>query len=123
MKATKRSQYALRAMILLGEKPLSLRIIAEKEGIPFDYLEKIFSKLEKSGLVVSRRGSAGGYSLASKNITLKDILDAVEEPVFVVDCIEKGCPRDGTCVASKAWKSVNKAVREALSSVKLSDLK
>ncbi len=123
MKATKRSQYALRAMILLGEKPLSLRIIAEKEEIPFDYLEKIFSRLEKNGLVISKRGSAGGYTLPQKEVTLKDIFEALEEPVFVVDCMEKNCPRNGTCTASKAWKKVNKAIKDSLYSVKLSHLK
>lgn len=123
MKATKRSQYALRAMLfLLKEDCCSLRIIAEKEGISFDYLEKIFSKLEKKGLLISKRGSAGGYSLASKNITLKDIFAALEEPLFVVDCIEKSCPRDGKCKASVAWKKVNKTMERALSSIKLSDL-
>ncbi len=127
MKATKRTQYALRAMINLAESEgevLPLRSVSEKEGISFDYLEKIFSKLEKASLVNSRRGATGGYFLsrASDKITLKDIFDAVEETVSVVDCIETKCPRDSGCRASGAWKKVNKRIEETLYSIKLSDL-
>ncbi len=127
MKTTKRTQYALRAMINLARsenKVLSLRSISEKEGISFDYLEKIFSKLEKASLVDSKRGATGGYLLSrpSNEIALKDIFDAVEETVSVVDCIEARCPRDSGCRASGAWKKVNKRIEETLYSIKLSDL-
>jgi Rrf2 family protein len=127
MKATKKTQYALRAMIVLskGDKtPISLRFIAKKEGISFDYLEKIFSKLEKNGLIGSKRGATGGYFLvrSADKITLKDIFDATEESISVVDCQEEKCPRDGKCKASRAWKNVNNKIEKAFSSIKLSDL-
>jgi Rrf2 family protein len=127
MRTTKKTQYALRAMIVLSKRdntPLSLRSIAKKEGISFDYLEKIFSKLERKGLVVSKRGAAGGYFLSKKpeKITLKNIFDAVEESISVVDCLTKKCPRDESCRASKAWKKVNNKIEKAFSSIKLSDL-
>ncbi len=127
MKATKKTQYALRAMIVLskrGDSPLSLRIIAKKEGISFDYLEKIFSKLEKKGLVTSKRGATGGYFFSKDpgKITLKDIFDAVEEPISIVTCLTMSCPRDGNCRASKAWRKVNGKIEEAFSSIKLSEL-
>ncbi len=127
MKATKKTQYALRALIVLAKTkkdPLSLRVIAKKEGISFDYLEKIFSCLEKKGLVISKRGAFGGYLLAKKSskITLKDIFNAVEEPIELVECLKKNCPLDSTCRAINAWKKVNKKMEETFSSVKLSDL-
>jgi len=127
MKATKKTQYALRAMIILAREKkstCSLRIIAEEEDISFDYLEKVFSRLEKKGLVVSKRGASGGYFLSRKpeKITLKDIFDAVEEPIFIVDCIKRGCQRDKNCRASVAWRKVNERVEDALLSVKLSEL-
>jgi Rrf2 family protein len=127
MKSTKKTPYALRAMILLskrGDFPLSLRVIAKKEGISFDYLEKIFSKLEKKGLVTSKRGATGGYFLSKgpEEITLKDIFDAVEEPISVVTCLTTSCPRDGSCRASKAWRKVNSKIEEAFSSINLSQL-
>ncbi len=127
MKATKKSQYALRAMITLSRKEketISLRVIAEQENIPLFYLEKVFSMLEKNDLVSSKRGSSGGYFLSrrAEKITLKDIFDAVGESVSVVDCVGGGCPQSGSCKASKAWLEVNKKIKDALSSVKLSDL-
>jgi len=101
-----------------------LRVIAEKEGIPFDYLEKVFSMLEKGGLVSSRRGVLGGYYLSRspREITLKDIFEALGEPVYVVGCVENNCPRNKSCHAFKAWERVNKEVERSLSSVKLSEL-
>lgn len=126
MKTTKRAQYALRAMIVLAEsqKVHPLRSVAKEEGISFDYLEKIFSKLEKKGLVKAKRGATGGYFLSRspEKITLKNIFNAVEEPLFIVDCIKKKCPRDNTCKASKAWKKINKEIEGSLSSITLFDL-
>jgi Rrf2 family protein len=127
MKATKKSQYALRAMIILSKKKkktTSLRVIAEKENIPAFYLEKVFSMLEKSNLVESKRGVSGGYFLSREpeKITLKDIFDAVGESVRVVDCFDGKCSRSGNCEASKAWTKVNKKMEETLSLIKLSDL-
>lgn len=126
MRATKKAQYALRAVIFLAKKKevSSLRSIAEAEGISFDYLEKILSKLEKSNLVESKKGVTGGYLLAKnpKSINLKDVFDAVGEPISLVDCLKKRCPLDSKCRAIKAWKKVNTKIEEALLSVKLSDL-
>jgi Rrf2 family transcriptional regulator, iron-sulfur cluster assembly transcription factor len=126
MRATKKTQYALRALIVLAreKEPLSLRVIAQKESISFDYLEKIFSRLEKRGLVVSKRGAQGGYLLACdiEKLTLKDVFNAVDEPIALVDCLKRNCPLDETCKAIKAWKKINRKMEEAFSSVKLSDL-
>ncbi len=126
MRATKRAQYALRAMIFLAKKEevFSLRAIADAENISFDYLEKIFSKLEKNNLVNSKKGAGGGYLLAQdpENITLKDIFDAVDEPVSLVDCLKKRCPLDDSCKAMVAWKKINGKIEDALLSVKLIDL-
>ena len=126
MRATKKAQYALRSIIFLAKKKevSSLRSIADAEGISFDYLEKILSKLEKSNLVESKKGVTGGYLLAKnpKSINLKDVFDAVGEPISLVDCLKKRCPLDSKCRAIKGWKKVNTKIEEALLSVKLSDL-
>lgn len=126
MQATKKAQYALRGVLFLAKEKrvCSLRSIAKQEDISFDYLEKIFSKLEKKGLVNSKRGATGGYILSRlpEKITLKDVFDAVEEQISIVSCIEKYCPRDSSCRASKAWRKVNKEIKSSLSAIKLSDL-
>ncbi len=127
MKTTKKTQYALRAMLFLAKntnKVCPISIIAKKENISFDYLEKIFSKLEKNGLVISKKGATGGYFLPKNycNITLKDIFVATEEKVAIVDCILNKCAQGGSCDAMRAWKNVNQKIEEALLSIKLSDL-
>ncbi len=127
MKATKRSQYALRAVIFLARekgKVCSVRLVSEKENISFDYLEKVFSKLEKEGLVVSKKGATGGYVLAKSpsQISLKDVFNATEEPVAVVECILHRCPRDSSCRATRAWKKVNKKLEKTFREIKIKDL-
>ena len=113
-------------MIMLAERKetCSLRSIAKEEEISFDYLEKIFSRLEKKGLVGAKRGVSGGYFLLKDpgKITLEHVFDALGEPISLVDCVKIKCPKDSNCRASGAWKEVNKKIKKALSSVKLSDL-
>ncbi len=127
MQTTKRAQYALRAMIILAKEEdiCSLRSIAKREGISLDYLEKVFSFLEKGDLVKAKRGAGGGYLLFrnAEEITLKDIFRAVKEPVLSIDCLSgKRCPHDGSCSAIRAWKEVREKIKKTLSSIKLSDL-
>jgi len=126
MRATRKTQYALRGMIFLAKKEdsSSLREIADKEGIPFDYLEKIFSGLEKSGLLTSKRGANGGYTLSvsPEKITLQSVFDAVGEPVAIVSCIESSCPKGSACRAARGWKRANKEIKKTLSEIRLSDL-
>ncbi len=127
MRTTKRSQYALRAMIIIAKKggaPCSLSVIGEKERISPYYLEKIFANLEKKGLVKAKRGAKGGYFLKKtpKEISLKDVFNAVGEKVDIADCVAKKCPRDGDCGASRAWKKVDNEIEKTLSSIKLSSL-
>ena len=102
----------------------SLRFISEEENISLAYLEKIFSMLEKKDLVISKRGAMGGYVLSRlpNKITLKDIFDAVEEEISIVECLNKSCPRDNICMASSAWREINGKIEKSLSLIKLSDL-
>lgn len=127
MKTTKKTQYALRAILFLAKndgKVCSVNTIAKEENISFDYLEKVVSKLEKNKLVISKRGATGGYFLPRnyRDITLKDIFIATEEKIAIVDCILKKCPQGSKCDAMRAWKKVNKKIEEALLSIKLGDL-
>ncbi len=127
MKASKKTQYALRAVIVLAnlkEGVCSVNSIAEKEGISSDYLEKILSLLERKGILTVKRGAGGGYCLKKKpeEITLKDIFLATGERTAVVDCLTERCVRDKSCGAAVAWRKVDKKIEEAVSSIKLSDL-
>ena len=113
-------------MLFLSKRkePSSLRDVAEKEDIPFDYLEKIFSRLEKAGFLISKRGVSGGYLLATplEKVSLQDVFDAVGESVAIVNCIESTCSKGSACRAAKGWKKANKDIKKTLSEIKLSDL-
>jgi len=129
MKISKKSQYGLRAMICLNQSGLgylSLREISEKEGISFDYLEKICSKLEKSGLLKSKKGIRGGYALSRspKKINVGEILRALENKMALVECIgNKGrCARKRSCKSISVWKKLQNSIEETIDSITLYDL-
>jgi len=133
MKISTKSQYGLRAMVYLAKvfkknKVFPLREIAKKEGISFDYLEKIISKLEKTGLLRAKKGVQGGYFLAKSpsKIRLGEIIRALEGEVSLVKCIAKNeryiCPREKKCLAKNFWKKVQDSLNSVLNSLTLADL-
>lgn len=125
MQISKKSQYGLRAMVYLAKKGpkgfFSLKDISKKEGIPFDFLEKIMSELEKIKLVKAKRGSQGGYILAKlpKRITVKDIIDPLESTT-AVDC--SFCGRSKKCLTKNVWSKVDLAINKTLKSITLKAL-
>ena len=125
-----KSQYGLRAMIYLAKckcKICPLKEVSKKEGISFDYLEKILSKLEKAGVIKSKKGSQGGYFL-SKNpskIRIGEIIRALEKEKGLVMCTVKhgkNCPLERKCLARTFWFKIQKALDSVLNSITLSDL-
>ena len=92
IKMSTKSTYALRALIDLArsspDKPERLSDIAERQSIPLPYLEQIFSKLKKAGLVQAIRGPQGGYRLSRSmnDITLEDIISTLEGPIQPLLC-------------------------------------
>ena len=119
MKISKKSQYGLRAMVYLArvfskKTPTPLREISESEDIPFDFLEKIFSELEKEKLVKAKKGAGGGYFLAKdpKKITAGEIIGHLEEPAVLVGC--SGCPRAGICSTEEIWEEAQESLDSAL---------
>ena len=128
MKISKKSQYGLRALALLAKEKkefLPLREISEKEEIPFDYLEKIFSEMEKKGLVKSKKGSRGGYKLARLpgKIKVGEIIRALEGKLVLVECIGiKNCSRQKTCPARGVWKTLQASLEKTINSITLKDI-
>lgn len=126
MQISKKSQYGLRAMVYLarfsGDKKLyPLKEISRSEGIPFDFLEKIISKLEKAGLVRAKRGFQGGYFLAKnpRKITVGEIVGTLEGTI-PVSC--SGCGRIKKCLARNVWKKVEHSLNSTLNSITLANL-
>ncbi len=106
-----------------GEKRvLSAKTISEKEGIPFEFLEKIILKLEKAKLVRGKKGVQGGYILfkSPKMIRVNDIVSSLEENKKSVDCAL--CGRKKGCLTKNVWSKVNFALNKTLKSITLQNL-
>ncbi|MGM0439109.1 MAG: RrF2 family transcriptional regulator [Patescibacteria group bacterium] len=118
MKISKKSQYGLRGLFRLAKEKghTPMKAVAEKEGISSDYLEKIFTELEKEGFIKSKRGPTGGYALALKpeEINLRMILDALENQFSLVECVEEDCERLSNCPVAPTWKKLDTEVKEKL---------
>jgi len=125
MKISKKAEYGLTAMVHLAKsksnKAISIRQISNIEGVPFAFLSKIFSSLEKGKLVVGHHGANGGYSLAKNpnKIAIVDIIELLED-INTVNC--SGCVRSKKCLAKNVWSKIDKAVNKTLSSITLADL-
>ncbi len=109
------------------EKIISLGKIAKAEGIPFDFLEKIFSQLEKAGLVRAKKGAQGGYFLRKKpkKIKIKEIIGTLEGKKTLVECLSPKkyfCSREKKCLTKIFWQKFQKIIDSALNSIVLADL-
>jgi Rrf2 family transcriptional regulator, iron-sulfur cluster assembly transcription factor len=106
--------------------PVTLGEIAGVEGMPQAFLERILARLREGGLVGTRRGASGGYSLArpAGTISVGDVVTAIEGPLSLVGCLpdEKGCSRAGDCSSKGVWRRLDDAIAEALNGISLDEL-
>lgn len=104
---------------------ISLRKVAERNGISFYYLQKVAADLRKAGIVESGRGKKGGYRLAkvAEEITVKDIVEAHEGPLKVMKCLdpEHSCFLEKWCHVRPGLNFINKTIVETLSQITLND--
>lgn len=114
MRITTKGRYAVRAIVQLAmqgnEKPVSIRKISEIENISAEFLEQIFFKLRKGGIINSVRGPGGGFRLNRKTdkITIAEIFDAVEEGLILAPCVEDSpttCDKFSECIVNKLWNN------------------
>lgn len=126
-----RGRYAVMAMVELaargGKKPVALAEISQQQEIPLAYLEQIFSKLRKSGLVKSVRGPGGGYQLnrPAGELWVSDIIVAAEEPIKMTRCESgvSGCMTPKTrCMTHDLWEGLGNQIYGYLRSVSLEDI-
>ena len=128
MKISTKSRYGIRAIAFITKQNrcCSVREISQKEHIPFEYLEKIFSKLKKADLVSVKRGVSGGYTLSRnpKDITVGQVYQALEGKFTPVKCTDGKftCPQSCGCLATKMWLKIQKASVSTLDSISLSSL-
>ena len=103
---------------------LSLRKIAKKRGLPLKFLEKIAVKLKKDGILSSKEGTGGGYYLnkPKEEITLFDILRAVEGKKGLVSCIHGDCALAKCCEHRKVWFRLQEKISSEFKKISLEDL-
>lgn len=128
-----KARYAVMAMVELaargGDKPVTLAELANSQEIPLPYLEQIFARLRRAGLVASTRGPGGGYGLAqpAEQISVGEVITAVEESMKMTRCSNHartgGCMKHGTACATHAlWEGLEMHIGNYLKGVTLADV-
>lgn len=129
MKLTTKGRYAVTAMLDLAlhatEGPVPLADISQRQGISLSYLEQLFAKLRKQGLVDSARGPGGGYRLSrdANEIAVADVVTAIDEKVDATRCGGMGNCQDGKpCLTHELWSDLSRQLYEFLENISLGQL-
>ena len=132
MRLSRKGEYALRAMIVLGmnygKGPVQIQEIAEREKIPRKFLEQILLELKKAGLLQSRRGAGGGYQLIRppEEVTLARVIRIIDGPLAPLSCVSSHahvrCPEQDTCELYGVMLDVRNAIAEVLENVSVADI-
>ena len=131
MQIPRRVDYGLRAIIYLStqdpEKCCSIAEIARQQNVPKKFLEKIIQDLMRRGLIRSKRGSCGGYTLARlpDQISFYDVIEALEGPIAVNVCMkeELSCDQLPRCAMVGVWSEIQQKVTEVFTRTTLADLR
>ncbi|PCI08138.1 MAG: Fe-S cluster assembly transcriptional regulator IscR [Gammaproteobacteria bacterium] len=129
MRLTTKGRYAVTAVLDLAlhqnDGPVSLASISERQCISLSYLEQLFAKLRRNGIVTSTRGPGGGYALTNSvdEVSVSDIILAVDESCKVVDCDEtEGCHSGYQCLTHDLWQELSNEIRSFLDGITLSEI-
>lgn len=122
MRITTKGRYAIRAIVNMASnkenKPISIKSISNSEELSPIFLEQIFTKLKKAGITESVRGASGGFRLAKEleQITVLDVLEAVEEGVVLAPCTsgDGSCERSVDCGLANFWYDTEQGIRDQL---------
>ena len=129
MRLTTKGRYAVTAMLDLAlhqeRGPISLSDISKRQGISLSYLEQLFARLRRQGLVVSTRGPGGGYALSrpAGSIAVGDVVTAVDEKVDSTRCGGlSNCHNDERCLTHELWSELSQQIFEFLNGITLGHL-
>ncbi|MCJ7689897.1 MAG: Rrf2 family transcriptional regulator [Clostridiaceae bacterium] len=129
MKLSTKGRYGVKAMVDLainyGEQPVSIKNISQRQNISEYYLEQLFSSLKKAKLIKSIRGAQGGYILnrAPGEITIQDVINVLEGPIEVSNCLEdSACNNIDCCATRLLWKKIKDSIDSVTSSITLKDI-
>ena len=129
MRLTTKGRYAVTAVLDLAfheqKGPVSLAAISERQCISLSYLEQLFARLRRQGVVKSTRGPGGGYSLNREpaDISVSDVIVAVDESCQVAGCDDSdGCQGDYQCLTHDLWNELSNEIRTFLASISLAEM-
>ncbi|NVP02429.1 Fe-S cluster assembly transcriptional regulator IscR [Photobacterium damselae subsp. damselae] len=129
MRLTSKGRYAVTAMLDVAlhsqDGPVPLADISERQGISLSYLEQLFSRLRKAGLVASVRGPGGGYRLGddANKIAVGMVIAAVDESVDATKCQGKGdCQGGARCLTHTLWRDLSSRISGFLNNITLGEL-
>jgi Rrf2 family iron-sulfur cluster assembly transcriptional regulator len=129
MRLTTKGRYAVTAILDLALnsqiKPVTLTEIAARQTISLSYLEQLFARLRKAGIVQGVRGPGGGYQLSKspQEINVASVIEAVNEPIDSTKCGgEANCQHDSVCLTHDLWVGLSEHIRDYLSQITLADL-
>jgi Rrf2 family iron-sulfur cluster assembly transcriptional regulator len=133
MRLTSKGRYAVMAMADLAlhggaERAVPLQEVARRQEISLSYLEQLFARMRRAGLVSGVRGPGGGYRLArpADNVTIADIIGAVNEPIKATRCDAASTTscigKQGRCIAHGLWQEMGDRIQSFLVSVSLADV-
>ncbi len=125
---SKASEYAILFLTQLAKnkkkEPVNLEQITSQTNLPYKFLSRIVLKLKKAGLIKSTKGAAGGYQLSKnpKQITLMQIIEAVESKTWFVSCLGGKCVLEKSCSHKQIWARLQKKLNLEMEKIKLSHL-
>lgn len=130
MKLTTLSRYGVRALFDIAYCGQGAMVrasqVSARQKISLNYIGQIFLRLKRAGLIISHRGRSGGYTLAyaPKDITIQMIVQAVEGPIHLVDCVEgaAGCEMAVKCVTQDVWKEAAEMLDGFFGKITIQDL-
>ncbi|MEQ1528879.1 MAG: Fe-S cluster assembly transcriptional regulator IscR [Methylococcales bacterium] len=129
MRLTTKGRYAVTAMLDLAfhsqKKPVTLTEIAARQTISLSYLEQLFARLRRAGMVKGVRGPGGGYTLCrnARDINIADIIQAVDEPLDSTKCGgEANCQNQKACLTHDLWMGLSQQISNYLKGISLAEL-
>ena len=130
MKVNTKVRYGLRSILQIadnyGGDPVPISTISESQEISNKYLEQVVGTLRKSGLILSRKGVRGGYTLARdpEDINLWEVITALDNQTVLVDCVDdpQVCDRSDDCLTRSIWTLLSRRMQEFWQSFTLADL-
>lgn len=129
MKLTTKGRYAVTAMLDLAlhsvKGPITLSDISSRQGLSLSYLEQLFSRLRRNGLVLSTRGPGGGYQLGRnpEEINVAEVIIAVNEPIDATGCQGlRSCQQGNICLAHELWQDLSSNIYDYLNGISIAEV-